>query len=46
VPLAAQKLVAKIEANNGILATGFLGTPYLLEELSKAGKTELAYNFF
>lgn len=42
-PLAAQKLVAKIEANNGMLATGFLGTPYLLEELSKAGKTELAY---
>jgi alpha-L-rhamnosidase len=42
-PLAAQKLVAKIEANNGMLATGFLGTPYLLEELSKAGKAELAY---
>jgi alpha-L-rhamnosidase len=42
-PLAAEKLVAKIEANNGMLATGFLGTPYLLEELSKAGKTELAY---
>lgn len=42
-PLAVQKLVAKIEANKGMLATGFLGTPYLLEELSKAGKTDLAY---
>ncbi len=42
-PLAVQKLVAKIEANHGLLATGFLGTPYLLEELSKAGQTDLAY---
>jgi alpha-L-rhamnosidase len=40
---AATKLAAKIEANNGLLATGFLGTPYLLEELTKAGYTKLAY---
>jgi alpha-L-rhamnosidase len=40
---AAAKLAAKIEANNGLLATGFLGTPYLLEELTKAGYTKLAY---
>jgi alpha-L-rhamnosidase len=40
---AVQKLVAKIEANNGLLATGFLGTPYLLEELTKAGHSDLAY---
>jgi len=40
---AAQKLAAKIEANHGLLATGFLGTPYLLEELTKAGHTKLAY---
>ncbi|MGO9316910.1 MAG: family 78 glycoside hydrolase catalytic domain [Terracidiphilus sp.] len=40
---AAKKLVAKIEANHSLLATGFLGTPYLLEELTKAGYPELAY---
>jgi alpha-L-rhamnosidase len=40
---AAEKLVGKIEANHGLLGTGFLGTPYLLEELTKAGKTQLAY---
>jgi alpha-L-rhamnosidase len=40
---AAKRLVAKIEANHNLLATGFLGTPYLLEELTKAGYAELAY---
>ncbi|KAA6465063.1 rhamnosidase [Acidobacteria bacterium AB60] len=40
---AAQKLAGKIEANHGLLATGFLGTPYLLEELTKAGYASLAY---
>jgi alpha-L-rhamnosidase len=40
---AAQKLVNKIEANHGMLATGFLGTPYLLEELTKSGHQDLAY---
>ncbi len=34
---AAQRLVDKIEMNHGLLATGFLGTPYLLEELTKTG---------
>ena len=41
---AAQKLVDKIEANGGLLGTGFLGTPYLLEELTKTGHAELAYH--
>jgi alpha-L-rhamnosidase len=40
---AAQKLAGKIEANGGLLATGFLGTPYLLEELTKTGHADLAY---
>jgi alpha-L-rhamnosidase len=40
---AAQKLVDKIHANHDLLATGFLGTPYLLEELTKTGHADLAY---
>ena len=40
---AAQKLADKIEANHGLLGTGFLGTPYLLEELTKSGHLKLAY---
>ncbi len=40
---AAQKLVDKIEANHGLLGTGFLGTPYLLEELTKTGHVDVAY---
>jgi alpha-L-rhamnosidase len=40
---AAKRLVDKIEANHNMLATGFLGTPYLLEELTKAGFAKLAY---
>jgi alpha-L-rhamnosidase len=40
---AAQKLVDRIESNHGLLATGFLGTPYLLEELTKAGHADLAF---
>ena len=27
----------KIEENHGLLGTGFVGTPYLLEELTKTG---------
>jgi alpha-L-rhamnosidase len=42
--LAAQKLADKIEANHGLLGTGFLGTPYLLEELTKTGHGKLAYS--
>jgi alpha-L-rhamnosidase len=40
---AAKRLVDKIEANHNLLGTGFLGTPYLLEELTKAGYQKLAY---
>jgi len=40
---AAKRLVDKIEANHDLLATGFLGTPYLLEELTMAGYAKLAY---
>jgi alpha-L-rhamnosidase len=40
---AAKKLADKIEDNHGLLATGFLGTPYLLEELTKSGNAKLAY---
>ncbi|MDE3104713.1 MAG: family 78 glycoside hydrolase catalytic domain [Acidobacteriota bacterium] len=40
---AAAKLVAKIEANHGLLGTGFLGTPYLLEVLSDTGHSDVAY---
>jgi alpha-L-rhamnosidase len=39
----AQKLATKIEGNKGLLGTGFLGTPYLLEELTKTGHALLAY---
>ncbi len=41
--VAAQRLVDKIEANHRLLGTGFLGTPYLLEELTKAGHADLAF---
>ena len=41
---AADKLIAKIDSNHGMLATGFLGTPYLLEELTKAGHADVAYH--
>ena len=37
------KLAAKIEANHGLLGTGFLGTPYLLSVLVDAGHRDLAY---
>jgi alpha-L-rhamnosidase len=40
---AADKLVAKIEGNHDLLSTGFLGTPYLMEELTKTGHANLAY---
>jgi alpha-L-rhamnosidase len=38
-----EHLVALIHANNDHLATGFLGTPYLLPVLSDNGYTDLAY---
>ncbi len=37
------KLVELIHANGDCLATGFVGTPYLLYALSQNGYTELAY---
>jgi alpha-L-rhamnosidase len=40
---AADRLVAKIEANHGRLSTGFLGTPYLLAVLVDSGHSDLAY---
>jgi alpha-L-rhamnosidase len=40
---AAKHLADKIHANHDLLGTGFLGTPYLLEELTKAGYSDLAY---
>jgi alpha-L-rhamnosidase len=41
---AADRLAKKIEDNHGLLGTGFVGTPYLLEELTKTGHTKLAYD--
>jgi alpha-L-rhamnosidase len=43
-PAVAQKLVDKIEANHGLLGTGFLGTPYLLAVLTESGHRDLAYH--
>jgi alpha-L-rhamnosidase len=40
---AAQRLAKKIKANHGLLGTGFLGTAYLLEELTRSGYADLAY---
>lgn len=40
---AAEQLVDLIHANNDHLATGFLGTPYLLWVLTKYGHSDLAF---
>jgi alpha-L-rhamnosidase len=40
---AATRLVNLIEANGWKLGTGFLGTPYLMEELSDSGHADVAY---
>jgi len=40
---AAGHLLAKIQANHGRLATGFLGTPYLLAVLVDTGHSDVAY---
>jgi alpha-L-rhamnosidase len=40
----AGRLVKKIEDNHGLLNTGFVGTPYLLEELTRTGHQKLAYD--
>jgi alpha-L-rhamnosidase len=39
----AQRLVDRIAKNNWLLATGFLGTPYLLEVLTESGHADVAY---
>ena len=41
---AGERLVKKIDDNHGLLGTGFVGTPYLLEELTKTGHAKLAYD--
>jgi alpha-L-rhamnosidase len=41
--IAGQRLVDDIKAHDFHLTTGFLGTPYLLIELSKGGYTDVAY---
>jgi len=43
-PAVAQHLVDKIQANHGLLGTGFLGTPYLLSVLTESGHRDLAYH--
>ncbi len=40
---AAERLVTNIESYNNHLTTGFLGTPYLCDVLSRFGKTDVAF---
>ncbi|MBV9342018.1 MAG: family 78 glycoside hydrolase catalytic domain [Acidobacteria bacterium] len=40
---AANKLIARIRANDWRLGTGFLGTPYLLGVLTETGHSHVAY---
>lgn len=42
-PLAAKRLVERLEANHWRLGTGFLGTPYLLSALTDTGHADAAY---
>ncbi len=39
-----QEIIAKIDANNGCLDTGFLGTPVILDTLCENGHTKKAYD--
>lgn len=39
----AKMLAEKIRENDGLMNTGFVGTPYLLHALSENGYTDLAY---
>lgn len=41
---ARQKLIEQVNEAHNHLQTGFLGTPLLLAELQKAGRTDLAYD--
>ncbi len=38
----AKKLMEIIDANGGVMDTGFLGTPYLLDALVKIGRADIA----
>ncbi|MDW5598591.1 family 78 glycoside hydrolase catalytic domain [Conexibacter stalactiti] len=40
---AAARLAANVEARDGHLSTGFLGTPFLLSVLADSGRGDLAY---
>ena len=40
---AVDRLVANIEHYKDHITTGFLGTPHILEELSRGGRTDVAY---
>lgn len=41
---AAEFLVADIKSRRNHISTGFLGTPYIAHELTKAGYTDVAYD--
>lgn len=38
-----EALVQKLKDNNGMLKTGFVGTPLLCEELTRMGRADMAY---
>lgn len=40
----AEALVQKLKDNNGMLKTGFVGTPLLCEELTRIGRVDMAYD--
>jgi len=42
-PAAVERLVRDIESRNDHLATGFLGTPYLLQVLAAHGRADVAH---
>ena len=42
-PALEKKLVELIETAGGLMATGFVGTPYILHVLSAAGRDDVAY---
>ena len=41
---AAKRLTDDIEGRGGVLSTGFLGTPFSLDVLADAGRTDLVYD--
>lgn len=42
-PHLAEKLASLIKENGNLMATGFVGTPYIMHVLSENGYTDLAY---